>query len=268
MVINIALRFTYFGLILSMCLSISCTKINEDTPILPSCRQLVLVITDSLKSTKGDLFYFERDSTTASWILVNNEIPIALGRSGLGWGIGLHNIRHILGIPLKEEGDGRSPAGVFGLSHVFGYKPADQMINLRMPYISIIDMTECIDDVSSKYYNQIVSRDEIEKLRRVDWQSSEKMGYAGIYYELGVVVAHNNDPIGKGSGSCIFLHNWSNPNETSAGCTIMDPLNMKEIVYWLDEVKNPILVQLTRRLYIALFKNWKLPELNNIANTK
>ena len=226
---------------------------------------MILVITDSSKATKGNLYYFERDRSQTAWIRRYDKVAIALGRNGLGWGRGLHNIPNRVNLPMKKEGDGRSPAGVFVLSHVFGYKPVDQMMSLKMPYICITEMSECIDDVSSQYYNEIISRD---KVKDVDWQSSERMGFAGIYYELGVVVDHNKNPIKKGAGSCIFLHNWSNPKETTAGCTTMDPLKMKAIVYWLDEVKNPILIQLPRNLYIELFKKWELPDLNNIAFTK
>ena len=154
--------------------------------------------------------------------------------------------------PIKKEGDGRSPAGVFNLSSVFGYKPINEMKKLKMPYIHISDMTECIDDPNSKYYNEIVSRDEIQTEDSVDWRSSEKMREAGIYYELGVVVEQNSDPIVKGDGSCIFLHNWKEPNETMSGCTAMSPTNMVEIVNWLDADKNPIIVQLTKQWYDKL----------------
>jgi hypothetical protein len=50
-------------------------------------------------------------------------------------------------------------------------------------------------------------------------------------------------------------------NETMAGCTAMDPFNMEEIINWLDETKNPVLVQLTKQLYSELQINWILPEL-------
>jgi hypothetical protein len=64
------------------------------------------------------------------------------------------------------------------------------------------------------------------------------------------------------------LHNWSNPSETMAGCTAMAPLEMKETAYWLDKSKKPVLVQLTRALYIELMKQWELPEIYKNANTK
>ena len=171
-------------------------------------------------------------------------------------GSGIHDSSNIFNYPIKKEGDGRSPAGIFNLSLVFGYETEDQMANLKMPYLQITDMAECIDDVNSEYYNQIVQRDEIEN---VDWESSEKMKSYDVYYQLGVVVDHNCDPIKKEDGSCIFLHNWLNPNETMAGCTAMDPIQMKEIVDWLNIDRQPILIQLTKQSYNALVEEWELP---------
>jgi L,D-peptidoglycan transpeptidase YkuD (ErfK/YbiS/YcfS/YnhG family) len=258
-------KLLYYSIVLLINLPFSYAVGNDTTPIPSSCRQIILVLTDSVKATKGILYYFERDSNKADWVLAHDKIPVVLGRSGLGWGIGLHNVPNISNFPMKQEGDGRSPAGVFRLSSVFGYKSSDEMRNLKMPYIHITEMIECVDDTNSQFYNQIVSIEEVE---HIDWQSSEKMRLAGIYYELGVIVDHNRDPIKKAAGSCIFLHNWSNPNETMAGCTAMAPLKMKEIIYWLDKAKNPILVQLTKQLYIDLMKQWELPKVFENANSR
>jgi D-alanyl-D-alanine dipeptidase len=62
------------------------------------------------------------------------------------------------------------------------------------------------------------------------------------------------------------LHNWASPDETSAGCTEMEPANMKEIIYWLDSSANPILVQLTKQLFNDYQQIWELPNHNNIFN--
>ena len=193
-------------------------------------------------------------------MLSSKQIPVTIGRNGLARGIGLHDETDILNVPIKEEGDGKSPTGVFSLSSVFGYKPASQMAELRMPYIQITEMVECVDDASSRYYNKIVSSNMLGDEEQVDWGSSEKMIKAGVYYELGVVVDHNVDPTKKRAGSCIFLHNWSNPNERSAGCTCMAPKQLRDIVNWLDAAREPVLVQLTKQLYHDLRKRWALPE--------
>jgi len=233
-----------------------------ETPIPSSSQKVILVITDSVEATTGSLYFFERESSKIQWKPSNKVIPISLGRSGLGNGLGLHKFDELSDLPPKQEGDGRSPAGVYKLSSVFGHKTIDQMNNLKMPYIHITEMTECIDDASSEYYNQIVLRNEVQQESEVDWNSSEKMSRAKICYDQGIVVEHNTNPITKSSGSCIFIHNWSKPFETTAGCTVMTPENMKELIYWLDKSKEPVLVQLTKKLYLDLSKSWHLPNLN------
>ena len=240
------------------CSSISFSQTVYDLPLPESSLQMLLVLTDSTTSTTGNLAYFERQNNQSSWVQISNPIPVVLGRNGLGWGRGLNSIDSSK-LPLKTEGDGRSPAGVFKLGAAFGYADVDKMKGIKIPYIPITEMVECIDDIKSIYYNQIVTRNELDE---VDWQSSEKMYFAEIWYEQGIVVEHNTNPVVNGAGSCIFLHNWSKPDETSAGCTEMEPQNLKKIIYWLDSSANPVLVQLTIQLYLEYKKPWALPDMD------
>jgi D-alanyl-D-alanine dipeptidase len=226
-----------------------------------TCRQLIVVLAEQVTSTRGVLYRFERSDANSQWTLTRGAIPVVLGRNGLGLGRGVHDpMAAGKDFPVKREGDGKSPAGVFDLSAVFGYASPDSMSGLRMPYIHITTLSECIDDAQSAYYNRIISRDSLSRSQYIDWTSSEKMSQAGIYYELGVVVDHNSDPVQAGAGSCIFIHNWADPNETSAGCTEMSPENMERIAYWLEFDKEPVLVQLTRGLYDEFKDSWDLPD--------
>ena len=254
-------KYSYYFILSFLFLLFSCEKTTTSQAIPASSFQAILVLTDSLSDSSGILYYFERERTDSKWNVLNEKIPVVLGRSGLGWGIGLHDSTNKFNYPIKQEGDGRSPAGIFNLSFVFGYKPKDQMHDIKMPYVHITEMVECVDDINSKYYNQVVSKDKIES-EKIDWKSSEKMYYYDIYYEIGVFVDHNVNPQKKKHGSCIFLHNWDNPNEAMSGCTAMEPKNMHKIVKWLNKEKQPVLIQLTRQTYIALQKEWALPNIN------
>ena len=245
----------YFLILILLSISLCYTQTTIDSPIPNNCKQMLLVITDSPISTNGELIYFERENDESPWQNVSNTIPVVLGRNGLAWGNGL-NLIDSSKLPIKTEGDGRSPAGVFELGAAFGYASADEMGGLNISYIPITEMVECIDDIKSSYYNMIITRDEIEE---VDWQSSEKMYFAEIWYEQGIVVEQNTTPIVNGAGSCIFLHNWSQSNETSAGCTEMEPSKLKEIIFWLDASANPVLVQLTKQLFQEYQELWQLP---------
>lgn len=225
------------------------------SPIPSSSGQMVLVLSKSFDATTGWLRRFERQSEDADWKAVGDATPVTLGRNGLGLGSGLHRIDPG-SMPVKREGDGKSPAGVFRLSSAFGYAPPERLENLEIPYIHVTELLECVDDVNSGYYNQIVLRDAVDE---VDWQSSEQMLMDGVWYEKGIVVDHNSSPVRPGAGSCIFLHNWSGPEDTTAGCTAMAPPALTEIVYWLDPDADPVLVQLTESLYEEYQKAWVLP---------
>jgi D-alanyl-D-alanine dipeptidase len=237
----------------SLCFS----QAKNVSPIPSSSRQMILVITKSFEASDGILFRFERDSANTDWEKCGNKISVIVGKNGIAWGRGLHKLDSTKA-PVKKEGDGKSPAGVFTLSTAFGYYPIEKIGNLKIPYIYVTDMLECVDGVDSKYYNSLVFRDKIEN---IDWHSSEKMLLSGIWYELGVIVDHNKNPAKKGAGSCIFLHNWDSPADSTSGCTAMAPSDMKDIVYWLDASKNPILVQITKQIYTDYKRTWGLPNL-------
>lgn len=240
-------------------LFITVTMISQTTsvnPISDNCRQLIIVTIDNVNSFHGFLRMYEREDAESEWIpFYTGIVPVVIGKNGLAWGRGLHNLISEM-TPVKKEGDGKSPAGVFTLGSAFGYAPSDSMKHLQIPYIHVNDMLECVDDPLSDHYNMLVYSDEVDS---VDWNSSEEMSTYGIYYEQGVVVNQNVDPIEKGSGSCIFLHNWKSPDKPMAGCTAMNPVNLRLLIGWLDEAKHPLLVQLTEEWYELYKEKWMLP---------
>ncbi len=160
------------------------------------------------------------------WRKVGPEIPVVVGRTG---------IAHA---GAKKEGDGKSPAGIYPIGTAFGYAPS---ADFRIPYRQLRDTTECVDDAASKFYNEVVDRDQVPA---ADWKSSEKMRSVGEYV-WGVVVNYNTPPV-AGKGSCIFLHVWGGPNSTTAGCTAMREEDLLTVLRWLDPAKNPKLVQYAR----------------------
>jgi D-alanyl-D-alanine dipeptidase len=234
---------------------INCDQKNQASPVTASCGQLILVITPFQESAHGKLIRFERPDGQSIWERAADSVAVLVGKKGLAWGRGLHKVVNA-GIPVKKEGDGKSPAGVFTLSTAFGYLPAEKLGELKFPYLQVTQSLECVDDANSQYYNQLVDSEKIEKK---DWQSSERMLLSGVWYELGVMVDHNTNPALPGSGSCIFLHNWSDPADSTTGCTAMARSDLKAIIEWLDISKNPVLVQLTEGLYLEYRKTWSLP---------
>ena len=114
--------------------------------------------------------------TTADWLSVEGMVQryenMMHPRRGRRWGRpsrSRRQPRHGVGMdwsgipahtnndPLKRDGDGKSPAGVFSVSSTFGYaslKPP----TWEMPYRQLTLTTECVDDRDSKFHNQIVER--------------------------------------------------------------------------------------------------------------
>ena len=254
---SICNRFLFCFMITFLIFSLSNAQDKNSLPISPSTNQLIVVITESFETSDAVLFLFERENSKTKWNKISDEFPVIVGKNGIGWGKGLQNIDY-KSDPVKVEGDGKSPAGVFNLSVAFGFSPKEKLEELKMPYIHVTDLTECIDDINSKFYNNIVYNNQVDT---IDWNSSEKMHRADPWYRFGVVIDQNSTPITKGSGSCIFLHNWSGPTDSTVGCTAMASAEMKKIVFWLDSSKNPVLVQFPKQRYIELKSSWKLPEL-------
>ncbi|MDX1418831.1 MAG: L,D-transpeptidase family protein [Rubricoccaceae bacterium] len=215
--------------------------------IPPEARQLVVVVTPDWESTEATLRRYERDGGT--WAAVGEPVPVVVGRSGLGWGRGLHPDG--LDGPQKREGDGRAPAGVFALTEAFGYA---ERAETGLPYRHATPDLECVDDAASAYYNEVLDRTGVAP----DWDSHEEMRRRDDLYRLGVVVAHNQ-PAAPGAGSCIFLHIWRGPGTTTAGCTAMPSDAMETVAAWLDAEAAPVLVQLPADAHARLREAWTLP---------
>jgi len=220
---------------------------------LAECKQMILVLTPRWKSISGGIQVCER-SSTGRWMTVRRNFPCVVGRSGLGWGIGLHGTGAD-GDPQKREGDGRAPAGIFQLNNCMGVASAKQALVIHFPYQQITAATEAVYDPKSRYYNRVVDRSTVD---RIDWASAEQMLRPDGLYRWVVVVEHNWNSY-PGFGSCIFLHLWLGEGIPTIGCTAMSLEDLKFLVYWLDANKHPLLVQLPEIAYRNLRQTWSLP---------
>jgi D-alanyl-D-alanine dipeptidase len=225
--------------------------------------QIIVVTTPDWNTVQGRLQRYERAKPGEAWRPVDQAIPIVVGKNGMAWGNGVVATEsfHANTDPVKHEGDGRSPAGVFSLGTAFGDAP-EPLSGTMLPYRSLTPSIECVDDVDSKSYNRIVDRSRAQ----VDWKSSEHMRDVGEAYRWGIVVNHNGiantgsapSPV-RGGGSCIFLHIWRDAAHGTAGCTAMEPMEIETLLRWLDPKRKPVLVQLPVDQYAKAMKQWGLP---------
>jgi len=216
--------------------------------------QMLVVLTPSWDTHQGFLNLYERDASNR-WNSIGDPIPVVVGRKGLGWGIGKHQLTDLSG-PVKAEGDGKAPAGIFSLGTAFGFaSPKEIFPPLKMDYMPLNKDIEAVDDVASNYYNCIVDNKTIQNK---DWKSSEKMAEQPLY-KLGFAVNHNFPNPEKGAGSAIFFHIWEGADVGTSGCTAMNEAHLVKVLSWLDKSKNPVLIQLTMPMYQKLKMDWQLP---------
>ena len=248
----------------------------RESDALASSTQMIAVTTADWNAVEGRLQRYERATTRESWHAVGEPFSIVVGKSGLGWGMGLTSanaantssasdpIAGPISGPIKHEGDGRGPAGIFTLGTAFG-DAAQPLPGLKLPYLELTPSIECVDDTSSKHYNRIVDRTTVSP----DWKSSEHMREIGEAYRWGIVVNLNGTVPGgsapkPGAGSCVFLHIWHSSSQGTAGCTAMPQADLESLLTWLDPARNPRLVQLPQQEYERLAGPWKLPKLPSV----
>lgn len=216
---------------------------------LDGSHQLIVVTSKNWDDIQGVAQRYERRGD--HFEKFQGPFAVVLGKNGMGWGKGLLDTAHLQG-PVKQEGDGKAPAGIFKLGTAFGYDPTAET---RLPYLALTSTIECVDDSDSKRYNQLVDHSTLAK----DWNGAEHMRRSDDLYRRGIFIEHNT-PTSPAAGSCIFFHIWRGPAAPTRGCTAMDPADIARLFNWLDPRQSPLLVQLPEAQYQQLRARWHLPE--------
>ncbi len=211
-------------------------------------------------SDHGSLRRYARDDG-GQWQLSGQAQDVVIGRNGAGWGIGLQGPQPEG--PVKVEGDGRSPAGVFAIGDAFGYGDSART---GLHYTPMTATDYCIDVSGSPLYNRIVDARDVgddavagstEPMRRDLHADGDQR------YKLGFVIQHNRADAGTratpAGGSCIFAHIWKSPTTATAGCTAMPEPVMAGLLAWLDPALDPVFVLLPDDQYARLQSAWALP---------
>lgn len=232
---------------------------RASAPALPwhDATQAVIVVTPDWNANHGSLYTYER--ANGAWREVGQRQRVMVGRNGSAWGLGLHP--NPPSGPVKKEGDGRSPAGVFAIGAAFGY--ADKA-DTALPYAAMQASHYCMDVSGSPLYNRIVDARTVGAAAIAG--STEPMRLdlhaAGDQrYRLGFVIEHNPQAQ-RDAGSCIFAHLWKQPSQATAGCTAMDDPTMARLLGWLRPDRHPVFVLMPEAQYRDLRVEWNLPSLD------
>lgn len=216
---------------------------QTDCAIPDVSRQVIVVLSPDWDSTVATMYRFERASAVSAWKPIGAVVPVNLGRTGLAWGRSELMAGAVFkpSDPHKKEGDGKAPAGLFPILKAFGHpQPPVGYDKSNLPFIFVRDH-QCVDDVKSPYYNQIVRPTEVGG---VSWSSAETMKIG--LYQMGLVVGHNCGDAKAGLGSCIFFHRQSAPGAPTSGCTSMADGPLVNLLRWLKSEAKPVVLQLPR----------------------
>lgn len=231
------------------------------SPIPESSRQLILGVTSGWDDAAATLRLYQRQPG-GPWQPVGQPWAATLGRSGAAWGRGLHGDRAPAAAvgPVKAEGDGRSPAGVFAIRGAYGYD-AEPPGGAALPYTALGPTWRCVDDPGSAAYNRILDSASVEG----DWSSAEVMRRDDELYRRVIEIDHNraghaSGAPAPGAGSCIFFHVWGGPEATTAGCTAMARADIERLIATLGPDTNPVYVLLPAAQHRTLAAAWGLPQ--------
>ncbi|BET66327.1 L,D-transpeptidase family protein [Opitutales bacterium ASA1] len=224
--------------------------------ILPAeTRQLVVCLTADWNTHRATLLCYER-TDTGTWTAVGEPRPALLGKHGLAWGRGIVPVPPDTTAPTKQEGDGRSPAGVFAVGRIFGSDPT-LPAGGDFPYRQVTAADAWIDDPENPLYNQHVV---VPDPRRAPaWFESQRMRLGDPAFRWLVEIRHNAEPPLPGAGSAIFLHIRRGEDRPTAGCTAMASDDVKALVVWLRSAARPHFVALPIVEYRANWREWGLP---------
>lgn len=183
-----------------------------------SVTQLVLVYNENQATSQVILFTLKKQK--GKWIPVMNSIPAGIGENGFA------------AQEQKQEGDGKTPTGLFKLGQLFTY---EKQVDTRMPFTTTTSDDKWIDDPESADYNRHVRGETTAK-------SYENLKLASDHYKFCMVIEYNTNPVIKGKGSAIFFHLRSSGQETTAGCVAISEKDMLQIMKWLDPDKHPMIL--------------------------
>lgn len=224
-----------------------------------SCTQAVIGITNGWDSSRVALSLVEKQKN-GQWARILGPFPGRLGRNGTIWGLGLH--RNSEQAPLKKEGDGRTPAGIFSIGGLWVTHPVPVRHHRHLPEVKVGPNDLWVSDTNTPHlYNRHV---RLDHPAATPWELREQMRQRDAAHSIKLLICHNTSetpgrPV-NGGGSSIFFHIWRNGgNLPTAGCTAMAEEALRAIIARLNPHAHPVYIMLPQHEYARKRKAWRLP---------
>ena len=163
---------------------------------------------------------------------------------------------------IKQEGDGRSPAGIFALGGLWVTHKKPVQHHKGIPLVKVGPRDLWVSDTSMpKLYNRYV---RLDHPARTEWELREQMRQTDYPHSIKLLICHNTwETAGRpvnGAGSSIFFHIWRRDGASpTAGCTSMSEPQLRAIIARLTPERSPVYILLPRQEYQQLRKSWRLP---------
>jgi D-alanyl-D-alanine dipeptidase len=193
------------------------------TAALSDATRLLVVTTTTWNDSSAKLRLYERTIPSDAWRPAGATQPAVIGKAGMAWGFPFAK-QQAAGEPLKHEGDGRTPAGVFKLGKKFGFDA-----NPAKNFLMLDPNTACVDDAASSHYNTVVEENQVPK----DWKSAEMMREIDLY-KIGFLVDYPSDAKAQ-AGSCIFVHIWRTAGRGTSGCLASTEQTIAGLQAWIKD---------------------------------
>jgi L,D-peptidoglycan transpeptidase YkuD (ErfK/YbiS/YcfS/YnhG family) len=195
---------------------------------LGDARQAIVITTDGWNTSHGRVARYER--TERGWKAVDREAHDAtIGRNGFA---------------LSPRGeDEQTPAGVIGLSSVFGHEtpPADRA--LRLPFHTVAAGECWVTDTASNAYNRWVMEPSPQ------WCKEHGIDMFALADRVGnvIVTDYNVADQDHDTTAGIFVHKTEYdagdpPVVVTRGSITMPQLALNRYLDWLDPAKHPVII--------------------------
>ena len=247
-------------------LMLSCTdKLSYEKELIGNSSNIVLVVSENWNDSLAQVYLLSRSDM--GYKKASESMNGIIGKKGLGIGIGEHTDASFQqfknvdeNIPIKKEGDKKSPAGIFKIGKIMGF--ADSLpFSSDLEYKKITQGLHAVDDSDSEYYNQIVNANLLKPLFHDYYNSYEDMFHLQHAYDWLFEIKHNSERIPE-KGSNIFFHIRNVNGSGTAGCTAVNRDDLLQILKFID--KQTLVIQLPEEIYQKVHKELNLPLINEL----